>query len=241
MKITEIERKSAGVDIEFDERDKTLKDAKPVPGDDRFVYIIEKSAAIEKGYWGGGTDFRVYFYDKSTANEEGAALIAWMGFRGIKIAGLDNSIQVSNVVLDTRYRGQGVGILMYTTLLQAGYVIFSDESQTPQARKLWVKLNQTPGVQVNGIIKIMRKNFDLESAGPYFQQEAQVNQKKLQSLGTKPLVNYSKYGRYDWVPFTFPVKSLDGGKELGAPGIKLYHDNDTEKEDFLYLYAQWVG
>jgi hypothetical protein len=241
MKIQELTRAPAGAGIEFDERDKKLKGAKPVPGDNRFVYVIEKSAAIEKGYWGGGTDFRVYFYDKSAANVEGYALISWMGFRKIKIAGLANSIQVSNVVLDSRYRGQGIGILMYTTLLQAGYVIFADESQTSQARKLWVKLNQTPGVRVNGVIKIIRKNFDLESAGPYFQREAKANQKKLQSLGAKPLVNYSKYDRYDWVPFTFPVESLDGGNELGAPGVNLYHDNDTEEEDFLYLYAQWVG
>jgi hypothetical protein len=241
MKITEIERKSAGVDIEFDERDKKLKGAKPVPGDNRFVYIIEKLSGLDRAGWGGGTDFRVYFYSKAEANKDGSPLIAWMGFRGIKMPGISNSIQVSNVVLDSNYRGQGIGILMYTTLLQTGYVIFSDESQTPQARNLWVKLNQTPGVQVNGIIEITRKNFDLEAAGPYFQREAQKNQKKLQSLGAKPLVNYSKYDQYDWVPFTFPVEDMNDAKELGAPGIKLYHDNDTENKDFLYLYAQWVG
>jgi hypothetical protein len=245
MKIHEISRtKSTGTndDIEFDERDKKLKGAKPVPGDNRFVYIIEKLSGLDRAGWGGGTDFRVYFYDKSTANKDGSSLIAWMGFRYIEISGINNTIQVSNVVLDTRYRGQGVGILMYTTLLQKGYVIVADESQTPQARKLWVKLNQTPGVQVNGVIELMRVDFDLEVANQYtYVEQVKANQKKLRSLKAQPLVDYSEWDRGDYVPFTFPVKSMAGGKELGATGVKLYHSEDNEPDDFLYLYAQWVG
>jgi hypothetical protein len=244
MKIHEISRtKSTGTndDIEFDERDKKLKGAKPVPGDNRFVYIIEKLSGIDRAGWGGGTDFRVYFYSKAESNKAGSPLIAWMGFRNIEISGLDNTIQVSNVVLDNRYRGQGIGVLMYTTLMQAGYIIVADESQTPQARKLWVKLNSTPGVQVNGIIELMRGDFDLEIANQYFVQQAQANQKKLRSLKAQPLVDYSDWSSSDYVPFTFPVKSMQGGKELGATGVKLYHSEDNDPDDFLYLYAQWVG
>ena len=125
--------------------------------------------------------------------------------------------------------------------MQAGYVIVADESQTPQARKLWVKLNQTPGVQVNGVIELMRGDFDLEVANQYFAQKARANQKKLQSLKAQPLVDYSEWDSSEYVPFTFPVKSMAGGKELGASGIKLYHSEDNEPDDFLYLYAQWVG
>jgi hypothetical protein len=245
MKIHEISRtKSTGADsdVEFDERDKKLKGAKPVPGDNRFVYIIEKLSGLDRAGWGGGTDFRVYFYSKAEANKAGSPLIAWMGFRHTEISGIDNAIQVSNVVLDTRYRGQGVGILMYTTILQAGYVIVADESQTPQARKLWVKLNQTPGVQVNGIIEVMRGDFDLEIADQYtYVEQVKANQKKLRSLKAQSLVDYSDWRDNDHVPFTFPVKSMAGGKELGASGVKLYHSEDNYPDDLLYLYAQWVG
>jgi GNAT superfamily N-acetyltransferase len=245
MKIQEISRtKTFGPEdnIEFDQRAKTLKGAKPVPGDNRFVYVIEKLQGIDRAGWGGGTDFRVYFYSKAESNKSGSPLIAWIGFRTVEISGLDNTIQVSNVVLDSRYRGQGIGVLIYTTLLQRGYVIVADESQTPQARKLWVKLNQTPGVQVNGIIEVMRGDFDLEIADEYtYIQQVRANQKKLRALNAQPLVDYSDWSDNDHVPFTFPVKSMQGGKELGAAGIKLYHSEDNDPDDILYLYARWVG
>ena len=223
------------------EKVKTVADLKMVPNSDQYGYVIKTLRDSERVNL-TGTDLTISFYDTKTPEE--IINIGYISFRNVSFPPAKKAVQVTNVLLDNRYRGKGVGIMMYTTILQLGYTIVADETQTPQARKLWVNLNQTPGVEVRGRIEIMRSDIDVENASEWNQEKVKANIKKLKNIGATVYGKLDDYKFNDFVPFDFIVKSGKAGAELSARGIKLYsnkHPEDIEEDYYVNLYARWIG
>lgn len=243
MKIQEIQRTPADTeDWASNQKIKEVPGLKIVPGSKQYGYTFQTLKGQARLNL-TGTDSVINFYD--TKARGGMLHIGYINFRNITFYPAKKAIQVSNVALDSRYRGKGIGIMMYTTVLQLGYTIVADETQTPQARKLWVALNQTPGVQVSGRVEMFKTDVDPESAyDEWDQRKAKANMRKLKNLGATMQGNLDDYNDNDYVPFDFPVQPGKNGAELAAKGIKMYsnkHPEDMEEDYFVNLYATWVG
>lgn len=243
MKVQEIQRTPSfsSDDWESNQKDKEVPGLKMVPGSNQYGYKFETLKGQDRLNL-TGTDVTIKFYD--TKARGGNLFMGYIYFRNVTFPPYKKAVQVSNVSLDNRYRGKGVGIMMYTTVLQLGYVIVADETQTPQARKLWVTLNQTPGVQVMGRVEMFASDLDVETDDEWDRRKARANIKKLKNLGAAIPSNLDEYGFNDYVPIDFLVQPGKNGAELAAKGIKLYsskHPEDMEEDYFVNLYARWVG
>lgn len=242
MRIQEIERTpaSSSDDWESNQRAKTIPGLVMVPGSDRYGYVFQTLNGKERLNL-TGTDLTIKFYDTLAAG--GILFMGYIYFRNIKFTPYQKAIQISNVALDNRYRGQGLGTMMYTTVLRMGYTIVADETQTPQARKLWVKLNNTPGVEVHGRVEVLHDDIDIENAVDEWEKKViRANLRKLKNVGAVMIGNLDDYG--DYVPFDFRVQPDKNDRELAARGFKLYSNNsayDNEQDYFIYLYARWTG
>lgn len=241
MRIQEIERTPADTDDwQSNELGKTIPGLVMVPGSDQYGYVFQTLKGKSRLNL-TGTDLSVKFYDVDYNG--GSLLVGYVNFRNIKFPPYQKAIQVSNVALDNRYRGQGLGIMMYTTVLRMGYTIVADETQTPQARKLWVKLNNTPGVEVLGRVEVLHDDIDIENAGDEWEKKVvRANLRKLKNVGAVMVGNLDEHG--DYVPFDFRVQPGKNDRELAARGFKLYSNNsayDNEQDYFVSLYARWAG
>lgn len=229
-------------DWQSNQKAKEIPGLKMVPGSNQYGYNFETLKGKDRLNL-TGTDVTVNFYD--TKARGGMLHIGYINFRNTNFPPYKKAIQVSNVALDSRYRGKGVGIMMYTTVLQLGYVIVADETQTPQARKLWVNLNQAPGVEVRGRVEVFRSDIDVENAyDEWDQRKAKANLRKLKNIGAIMIGELENYRDNDYVPFDFSVQPGKNGAELATKGFKLYsskHPEDLEEDYFVNLYARWVG
>lgn len=242
MRISEIQRTqtTGSDDWESNERYKSVPDIQMVPSNDRYGYVDHQYNDSEKLNL-TGSDRAIYFYDTATKSNE-TLYIGYIRFRNYRLPGIKNAMQVTNVLLDQRYRGQNLGIMMYTTALRIGYVIVADTTQTPQARKLWVKLNRTPGVDVRGIVKLSKLYIDSANIDKWNLKQIEKNRALLNSLGAKPLMPLEKFGKYDYIPFEFEVRPGQEDSELIANNLNLYSNKKPEDEDqFVTIYAKWVG
>ena len=221
------------------ETHKEVEGLQMVPGSDRYGYVDYAYSNQERLNL-VGADKAITFYDTKPEGGGDILYIGYLEFRNIRFHGTKKAVQVSNVSLDKRYRGKGIGTMMYTTALQLGYTIIADETQTPSSRRMWVNLSQTPGVSVKGIIKISKKYVDVENTDRWNVETAKKNRNKLEKIGAKPLAPIEKYGSFDLVPFVFTVAPGKDGKELAAQGLKLYTSGE-DIEDFISIYAKWVG
>lgn len=241
--VSEIQRTPsfASDDWESNQKAKEVPGLKMVPGSSQYGYVF--STLKDKDRLNlTGTDIHVNFYDTKTP--EGVLLIGYLYFRNTNFPPYKKAIQVSNISLDNRYRGKGVGIMMYTTILQLGYVIVADDTQTPQARKLWVNLNQTPGVEVRGRVEVFRSDIDVDMAYEWNKQKAKANLKKLKNIGATMIGELDNYRDNDYVPFDFLVQPGKNGAELATKGFKLYSNKNIEdmvEDYFVNIYARWVG
>ena len=218
---------------------KEVEGLQMVPGSDRYGYVDYAYSNQERLNL-VGADKAITFYDTKPEGGGDILYIGYLEFRNIRFHGTKKAVQVSNVSLDKRYRGKGIGTMMYTTALQLGYTIIADETQTPSSRRMWVNLSQTPGVSVKGVITLGKMYVDVENASPWNAAEAKKNTKRLEKIGAKPLAPIEKYGQYDRIPFVFTVTPGKDGKELAVQGLKLYTSGE-DIEDYISMYAKWVG
>jgi len=244
MRIQEIQRSYADPADDWESTGQldTVPNMKMVPGSDRYGYVLRQFAGQELLNF-TGSDLAINFYDTKPEGSDKVLYIGYLQFRNFNAFGFKNGVQVSNVMLDRRYRGKDIGVMMYTTALQLGYTIVADDSQTAPARKLWIKLNQTPGVTVRGLTLIMRGEIDPTVASEFTNQnKILANQKKLKRLGATPLTPVDSVSQFGEIPFVFPVSPGKEGSELVGKNLKIYssqHPEDTEK--YVILYAQWTG
>lgn len=218
------------------------KGVKPVPGAPNLGYLLIGGRGQMMTAF-SGANYRLHLYDLKRS-----APIGWLALRDT-IFPLPNSKQVANAIIYPEYRGQGLGQSLYGVATKVlGMTIVADDTQTPEARRLWANLYNIPGVSVRGWINF--SDSDVNPANDIF-GNAQHNLRKIARLqglpkGQTPRPLKGSKGRSDFVYFDFPVTSGLDGRELQA-AEKLaaiytsYHPEDNRRDYDVGLYARWTG
>lgn len=218
------------------------KGVKSVPGAPNLGYLLVGGRGQMMSMFTGAS------YVLSLYDLKRSAPIGWLALRDT-IFPLPNSKQVANAIIYPEYRGQGLGQSLYGVATKVlGMTIVADDTQTPEARRLWANLYNIPGVSVRGWINF--SDSDVNPANDIF-GNAQHNLRKIARLqglpkGQTPRPLAGSKGRSDFVYFDFPVTSGLDGRELQA-AEKLaaiytsYHPEDNRRDYDVGLYARWTG
>jgi GNAT superfamily N-acetyltransferase len=159
-----------------------------------------------------------YNYDvKSTANRREITLFD----QGKIIAELDlidsiyppNTWEVAAIVVDPDYRGQALGLALYgIALSELKLTLRAGRTQTRHGQAMWLKLNQIPGVEIRGVTKARRSQYQERPGNEILGQNKQ------------------------YVFYTFPVEPGSRSMRSGQRGVALY-SYDTPST----MIAQWRG
>ena len=220
----------------------SLKGVKPVPGAANLGYYLTGGRGQMMSAF-TGTNYVLTLVDLKKSKT-----IGWLGLRDT-IFPLPKSKQVANVLIYPEYRGRGLGQSLYGVATKVlGMTIVADDTQTPEARRLWTYLHNVPGVSVRGWINFMAS--DVDPANDLF-GNAQSNLRRIARLQglpkgqmPRPLVRPSD--NYSYVYYDFPVQSGPGGQELRAAEnlaaiYTKYHPEDNRRDYDVGLYARWTG
>lgn len=241
MKIQEIQRTPSEGPVDKTDEPSTMAKlpagVKPVPGAPNLGYQLDGGSGQMQTMFTGASH-KLWLYDL-----EQKAPIGWLALRDTAFP-LPRSMQVANAQIRDAYRGRGLGQSLYGVATKVlGMTIVADETQTPEARRLWTNLHGIPGVSVRGWI-----NLFAEDVFPQFDQysmnDTRKNQQLLARLHAEQL--NSPKDKLDMVYFSFPVQSGPGGKELQAAEnlaaiYTRYHPEDNRRNYDVGLYAQWTG
>lgn len=240
MRVNEIERYPSDSDSDdtqsHREKYERVPNLKPVPQNPQYGYTFNQLKGSDLLNL-TGTDMTLELYH---IKNNLARYIGFLNFRRTSSRGLRNPIQVSNVYLEKEFRKWGVGLMMYGIILGLGYTIVADASQTPQARKLWVRLWNQPGVIVRGMIDVLSSYVDPDEDNDW-NNEAKRIKSQLKRIKAQPLQDFnrrrSQYGD-DWERYSFEVQPKPDGSELTGPGISIYKSNSYYDDyDSVGLYA----
>jgi GNAT superfamily N-acetyltransferase len=163
----------------------------------------------------GGSDYT--YAVKSTANRKEITLFD----QGNIIAELDlvdsiypaNTWEVAAIVVDPDYRGQNLGLALYgLALSELQLTLRAGRTQTRHGQAMWLKLNQIPGVEIRGVTRARRNQYQERSGNEILAQNQQ----------------------YVW--YTFPVEAGSRSMRSGQRGVALY-SYDTPST----MIAQWRG
>lgn len=254
MKLKEIQRmpKEKPIDLGYqDDEEQSEKsqtssippNIKKIAGAPNLGYITVGGSRDDYLTLFSGANLIIHLFDL-----KGRAQIGYLALRPSNFP-LPNSAAVANVLIHPYYRGRGLGQSLYgVAVKELGMTIVSDDTQTPEARRMWVNLHNIPGVSVRGWINF--SSSDVDPTNDLF-GNAQYNLKRIARLQglpkgqtPRPLGKSSKRG--DFVYFDFPVQSGLGGTELQA-AEKLaaiytsYHPEDNRRDYDVGLYARWTG
>ena len=159
-----------------------------------------------------------YNYDvNSTANRKEITLFD----QGNIIAELDlidsvyppNTWEVAAIVVDPDYRGQSLGLALYGIALgELKLTLRAGRTQTRHGQSMWLKLNQIPGVEIRGVTKARRSQYQERPGNEILGQNKQ------------------------YVFYTFPVEPGSRSMRSGQRGVALY-GYDTPST----MIAQWRG
>lgn len=234
MRISEIQRQKSDTEsLHIEDDYRQVPGLKQVPQNREYAYKVEDSNQLSLVH--SDITFNFYHVKNNTAR-----FIGFMGLRRIAQRGLKNPIQISNVALDSDFRNRGVGLMMYGVILGLGYTIVADDSQTPEARRLWVRLWNIPGVTVRGIMDVLSSYVDPEEDNSWNNEAKQIKS-QLKRIKAQPLQDFNRrrdrYGD-EWERFSFEVAPKADGTELTAPGVKLYSTSSSYDDyDPVGLYA----
>jgi GNAT superfamily N-acetyltransferase len=163
----------------------------------------------------GGSDYT--YAVKSTANRQEITLFD----QGKIIAEMDlinsvypaNTWEVEGIVVDPDYRGQALGLALYgIALSELKLTLKAGKTQTRHGQAMWLKLNQIPGVEIRGVTRARRSQYQ-------------------QGSGNKILGQNKQY-----VFYTFPVEAGSRSMRSGQRGVALYSYNTPST-----MIAQWTG
>ena len=235
MNIQEIERTktdTSKTDYRGEKLDqKTLKKIRMIPGSQRYGYEARPGRTVFTQ-----ADYLIHLYDVPARR-----YVGWLGLRSASWFPIKNSYQVANISIDDEYRGIGLGQSLYGIALKLlGMTIVADDSQTPQARRAWIRLSQTPGVEIQGYASIYASDWDLRATPDKIYDDSDLRLiKTLLRAGGKEL------GRsHSSVYVSFPVTGNVDQSELQSvqKGIAVYSARHPEQGGTDNgLYARWVG
>ena len=157
MRIHEIQRKPS-MDDEHPApgkvTDDEIKRIKPIPGNDRYGYTFGPAIGVFLD-----TTHQIILYDLQHPTEK-VYRAGYLRLRKMRYFPLPNSYQVTLTSLDTQYRGQGLAQTLYGVGMKLlGMTIVSDVEHTPEARRMWVRLHQIPGVEISGYAEVSPRSW----------------------------------------------------------------------------------
>ena len=214
---------------------------KPVPGAPDLGYLLVGGRGQMMSVL-TGANYVLHLYDL-----EQSAPIGWVGLRDT-IFPLPKSKQVTNALIYPEYRGRGLGQSLYGVATKVlGMTIVADDSQTPEARRLWTYLHNVPGVTVRGWINFLAP--DVDPNDQFDNAESNLSTiARLQGLpkGQMPRPLRKSDDPYGYVYYDFPVESGPNGRELQAAKNLVdiytkYHPEDNRRDYDVGLYARWTG
>lgn len=157
--------------------------ARPLPGGSGYTYAIQHDGNLKQ----------IMIFDRNN-------LIAELDVRPTGDA-LD-SYRVETVATDPDYRGKGLGLALYGIALSLlKLTLRAGDTQTRHGRAMWLKLNSIPGVEVRGIAREPRTEYQPRPGDQVVQQT-------------------SKY-----VTYMFPVASGIASMRGTRPGRGIYGKN----------------
>jgi hypothetical protein len=124
-----------------------------------------------------------------------------------------NTWEVEAIVVDPDYRGQNLGLALYgIALSELRLTLKAGKTQTRHGQAMWLKLNQIPGVEIRGVTKARRSQYQARDNNEILGQNKQ------------------------YVFYTFPVEPGSRSMRSGQRGVALY-GYDTPST----MIAQWRG
>ena len=105
---------------------------------------------------------------------------------------------IEQALVSVKYQGKGLGLLLYKALIsKLDFTLLSNDSHSPGARKLWVKLNQDNAINVYGFDLQSNRVFSVEPNGSMSELEAMPKDIKLYDNLSSGLIATRKNGQDD--------------------------------------------
>jgi len=124
-----------------------------------------------------------------------------------------NTWEVEAIVVDPDYRGQNLGLALYgIALSELKLTLKAGKTQTRHGQAMWLKLNKIPGVEIRGVTKARKNQYQDRSNNEVLGQNRQ------------------------YVFYTFPVRPGSRSMKSAQRGVALY-GYDTPST----MIAQWRG
>lgn len=242
MRLGEIQRTSTEQPIddkELGEKTSLPKGVKPVPGAPNLGYYLIGGRGQMLTVFTGAS-YILHLFDLKQK-----APIGWLAMRDTNFP-LPKSVQVANAKIYDEYRGRGLGQSLYGVATKVlGLTVIADESQTPEARRLWTYLHNVPGMSVRGWIQFMNSDVDKEDLFGNAKHNLSLIA-RLQGLPKGQLPTPLSRPKNDFVYFDFPIQAGPDGRELQAARnlaaiYTRYHPEDNRRDYDVGLYAKWTG
>ena len=237
MRIQEIQRTPASpgekLDYSTEKLDrKTLSKIKMLPGSKQYGYIAGPGVSVFTG-----ARYQIDLIDVPAER-----FVGYLALRPAPWFPIKKSYQVANIGVDDDYRGRGIGQNLYGVALKLlGMTIVADDSQTPGARQVWVRLNAIPGVAVRGFASVDADDWaNRNNRSEIYDDEVDRLIGALLRAGGQELGNDGLLYAY----VSFPVTGNVNRRELQAlqKGIAIYSAHHPEEGGISNgLYARWVG
>jgi GNAT superfamily N-acetyltransferase len=169
------------------------KDSKPLPGGSGFSYAVQ----------GKGNRKEIMLFDKGNLVAEldlvsaGTPVPMW---------------SVEGIVADPDYQGRGLGMSLYGVALSIlKLTLKAGDTQTVNGQRMWLKLNNIPGVEVKGIANADASEYQKQSGDTVL------------------------WSNKNSVTYTFPVGAGKKSMRSSRAGTGLYNSANAS------MIAQWTG
>ena len=188
-------------------------DTKPLPGGSKFTYNIQSRL---------GTDV-INIYDPTSKVPWDSR--AQIQLSNAEVDGIPEAVKVDMITVDEDYRGQGLAKALYGIVLSVLHLpLVAGDSQTPDGRRMWQMLHNTPGVEVQGLWAV---------------DKFQITRPAAKALLAQPGMEIVGRGKF-YTFVAFPIGP--GKKELKSQihGLPVYHSEYDSVHNTMML-ATWQG
>ena len=238
MRIAEIQRKPS-MDDEHPAPGKVtadeIKRIKPIPGNERYGYIFSPAIGVFLD-----TTHQIILYDLQHPTEK-VYRAGYLRLKKMRHFPLPNSYQVTLTSLDPQYRGQGLAQTLYGVGMKLlDMTIVSDVEQTPEARRMWIRLHQIPGVEIFGYTDVSPRSWaNRKNPDEIYDYDDLDKIRAVLRVGGRE-IGSDQHNTY----LAFPVTGNVNRGELEALHKKLaiYGTRHPEEGGTMNgLFARWIG
>jgi hypothetical protein len=197
---------------------------KPLPGGSGLGYVFRN----------GGYSSSVHIFD---GKKPVGLLTLDLAPKDIRSALGEKTLAIQTIGVEKEYEGRRIGLALYgVALTELGYTLLAGESQTPDGRRMWTKLNSIPGVEVGGYARIWGDSYAS-------MKEIEKFEENLLKLSEEHGVEVTETDEGSYIA-VFPVGIDPNGREMAsmiAPFSVYQSANGRGRKPETGMYARWVG